>query len=277
MIASFPYRAPDSTQLLNFITKDILPMGVYAYPELFIVPGVSPFQVTVKTGWVLRNHDGMTIREEDVDNTVVVNAVADHYVGLESQYILSPEPAMELKAILVSDYVAYTQAQKDAFVIFAKVTPQSGGVITTSNIDVDNFITRPRGTLALQEDLQIMSQSVVRAVSTNAGLSALSSPVENEVAYVSNEKSLYIYSSGAWSVIDRPLAGSGTFAGSSSFRTITPSYLPTSYGVSITPTADSAGHLGNYWVNTFSDRFQVYNDGDWSGAGATFDWVIFSK
>ena len=135
----------------------------------------------------------MTIREEDVDNTVVVNAVADHYVGLESQYILSPEPAMELKAILVSDYVAYTQAQKDAFVIFAKVTPQSGGVITTSNIDVDNFITRPRGTLALQEDLQIMSQSVVRAVSTNAGLSALSSPVENEVAYVSNEKSLYSF------------------------------------------------------------------------------------
>lgn len=277
MIASFPYRAPDSTQLLNYITKDILPMGVYVYPEPFIVPGVSPFQVVINKGWVLRNHDGMTIREEDINHTVVVNAVADHYVGLESQYILSPEPAMELKAVLVSDYVAYTDAQKNAFVIFAKVTPQSGGTITTSNIDVENFLTRPRGALALNEDLQIMSQSVVRAVSTNAGLSALSSPVENEVAYVSNEKSLYLYSSSAWSAINRLQAGSSTFAGSASFRTVTPSYLPTSYGVSITPTENSSGRLGNYWVITYSDRFEVYNDGDWSGASATFDWVIFPK
>jgi len=277
MIASFPYRAPDSTQLLNYITKDILPMGVYVYPEPFIVPGVSPFQVVINKGWVLRNHDGMTIREEDINHTIVVNAVADHYVGLESQYILSPEPAMELKAVLVSDYVAYTDAQKNAFVIFAKVTPQSGGTITTGNIDVENFLTRPRGALALNEDLQIMSQSVVRAVSTNAGLSALSSPVENEVAYVSNEKSLYLYSSSAWSAINRLQAGSSTFAGSSSFRTVTPSYLPTSYGVSITPTADSTGRLGNYWVRTYSDRFEVYNDGDWSGESATFDWLIFPK
>ena len=277
MIASFPYRAPDSTQLLNYITKDILPMGVYVYPEPFIVPGVSPFQVVINKGWVLRNHDGMTIREEDINHTIVVNAVADHYVGLESQYILSPEPAMELKTVLVSDYVAYTDAQKNAFVIFAKVTPQSGGTITTGNIDVENFLTRPRGALALNEDLQIMSQSVVRAVSTNAGLSALSSPVENEVAYVSNEKNLYLYSSSAWSAINRLQAGSSTFAGSSSFRTVTPSYLPTSYGVSITPTADSTGRLGNYWVIKSSDRFEVYNDGDWSGDSATFDWVIFPK
>lgn len=277
MIASFPYRAPDSTQLLNFITKDILPMGVYVYPELFIVPGVSPFQVVINKNWVARNHDGMTIREEDTNHTIVLNAVADHYVGLESQYVLSPEPSMELKAILVSDYILYTQTQKNAFVIFGKVTPQTDGTITSGNIDVPNYITLPRGPLAIQEDLVSTSQSIVRVVSSNGGLSALDSPVENEVAYVNNERSLYIYTSGAWTPINRSLSGSSTFAGSSNLRTITPSYLPTSYGVSITPTSDSSGQLGNYWVLTFSDRFEVYNDGTWSGAGATFDWVIFPK
>lgn len=277
MLASLPYRAPDSTQLLNYITKDILPKGLYVYPDPFIVPGVSPFQVTINQGWVARNYDGMTIREEEVDHTLVLNAVADHYVGLESQYTLSTEPSMELKAILVTDYVSYTQAQKNAFVIFAKVTPQAGGTITTGNIDVDNFMDRPRGALALDEDLQVMSQSVVRVSATNAGLSALSEPTENEIAYVSNEDSLYIYQSSAWSAINRPPSGSSTFAGSASFRTVTPSYLPTSYGVSITPTEDSSGRLGNYWVKTYSDRFEVYNDGDWSGGSATFDWVVFQK
>lgn len=279
MIASLPYRAPDSTQLLNFITKDILPKGVYVFPNPFIVPGVSPFQVRVKLGWVARNYDGMTIREEDSDITVTIGTVADYYIVLESQYVLSPEPNMQVMAILVSAYEALTTTQQNALVIFGKVTPPAGGTITTSNIDVDNFIERPRGVLALDVDLQNQNESVVRAVSSNAGLASLSEPINNEVAYVSNEKSLYIYSTttSSWSAINKFFSGSSTFAGSASARTITFSagVLPTAYSVSITPTADSAGSLGSFWVVKSTNSFTVYNDGSWTGAGATFDYVVF--
>lgn len=279
MIASLPYRAPDSTQLLNFITKDILPKGVYVYPNPFIVPGVSPFQVKVKLGWVARNYDGMTIREEDSDITVTVGTVADYYIVLESQYVLSPEPNMEVKSILVSAYDALTTSQKQALVILGKVTPPAGGTITTSSINVDDFIELPRGTLALQVDLEDQNESIVRSVASNAGLASLSTPANNEVAYVSNEKSLYIYSTttSSWSAINRFFSGSSTFAGSDSARTITFSagVLPTSYSVSITPTADSAGSLGSFWVVKATNSFQVYNDGSWSGVGATFDYVVF--
>ena len=283
MIASFPYRAPDSTQLLNFIAKDILPKGVYVYPTnenmepLFIVPGSGNLQVTISKGWVVRNNDGMTIREEDVDHSISLRASVAQYVGLESQYVLSAEPALELKSVPVTEYDSYTQSQKNAFVIFAKVTPPSSGTITDGNISMD-YLELPRGPLALSADVENMKQSVVRTVGSNAALSTLTNPQTNEISYVSNEKSLYVYTNSSWSVIGRPLTGSSTFAGASSPRTVSVSNLPTpGYVVTITPTADSAGQLGNFWVKTYSTYFEVWNDGMWSGTGATFDWAVFSK
>ena len=284
MIASFPYRAPDSTQLLNFIAKDILPKGVYVYPTnenmepIFVVPGSGNYEVSISKGWVVRNHDGMTIREEDVDHPIILTGSVAQYVGLESQYVLSAEPSMELKSILVTEYNTYTQSQKDAFVIFAKVTPPAGGTILDGSISMD-YIELPRGPLALSADVENMKQSVVRTVTSNAALTTLTNPVTNEISYVSNEKSFYVYTNSSWSVVGRPLTGTSAFAGSAaSPKTITVSGLPTAgYVVTITPTADSSGQLGNFWVKTYSTYFEVWNDGIWGGAGATFDWAVLSK
>ncbi len=69
-----------------------------------------------------------------------------------------------------------------------------------------------------------------------------------------------------------PLRGSGSFAGTSGKRVNLPaSRADTSYTVSITPTANPGGQLGEVWVVKSTAYFTVYNSGTFTGA---FDYIV---
>lgn len=69
-----------------------------------------------------------------------------------------------------------------------------------------------------------------------------------------------------------PLRGSGSFAGTSGKRINLPaSRADTSYTVSITPTANPGGQLGEVWVVKSTAYFTVYNSGTFTGA---FDYIV---
>lgn len=68
-------------------------------------------------------------------------------------------------------------------------------------------------------------------------------------------------------------SGAGAFAGASG-TTITHNLGTTAYRVSITPTANPAGYLGEIWVVKTANTFTVYNSGSFRGA---FDYQVFSN
>jgi hypothetical protein len=72
--------------------------------------------------------------------------------------------------------------------------------------------------------------------------------------------------------IDPPESGASTTNGTTgrtvSFSTALPD---TDYHVSITPTADQDGSLGDYWYTKTVNNFVLYNDG---AAGIAFTYAV---
>lgn len=74
-------------------------------------------------------------------------------------------------------------------------------------------------------------------------------------------------------VNDRLRHGASTF-NSSTGVTITHNLGAATYKVSITPTSNPSGYLGEIWVAKSADSMVVYCSG--STTTTTFDWAIFS-
>lgn len=73
------------------------------------------------------------------------------------------------------------------------------------------------------------------------------------------------------------VSGAGTIRGSSTFNTtsgraITHDLGTTSFVITITPTANPNGTIGEVWVAKTTSTVTVYNSGSFTGA---FDYVIF--
>ena len=277
MLASMVFKSSDSTELLNSITKDVLPPGVYSFPgdpnisNDWIIPGTG-LQVIIRGPWVVRNIDGMTIRElSGYDHRINFPAQGEFYVGLFSKYLIASDPILELKYISVADYLNWIE--KSSFVIFARVII-TDSQITSSMIDL-TARTFPRGVFALIQDL-LSTGSILRTVLEVANLtSGLPDAQINEIVYVQSENAFYKYlGNGGWIRVDAPYNGISNF--SSTVGTLIPLaniLKDKPYTVFICPTENGGGNIGEWWVvkNALTNTFTVYNNGT---ATTQFNWQV---
>lgn len=282
MIAAFIYSSPDSTEILNSIAKDILPKGVYVTPDPIStwVEKVDDTHVRINPSWVVRNKDGMTIREETDSHTIALTDTAPWYVGLYSRYIVSQNPLLQLMSVTKDTYNSTSfDEQRPHFVIFAEITTNAETIDTS-------VMTIPEGSVfALLKDLDTTSGSSVVRIVTNTSSFPFDPQINSEtgaseVVYVTSENAFYIYNAltSTWVRVDDPLVGSTTFTPETGTTVVYPAavLLALQSGnqlyIQVTPSSPTDGHLGEYWIVKGPASFTVYNTG--YILGATFDWSI---
>ena len=273
MIASMTFMSPDSTEIINGITKDILPKGVYAFPETNWIVAGSDLQVVVNSPWVVRSADGMTIREDSVANVLTLPGIGTYYIGLDAQYLVASDPKLELRAILKTDYDAMPASSKAIFIKFALVVATGSSQLTVYTTERD----MPRGTLALSADmLNLGSSTVVRVINTTTDFPLDFRPFE--IVYVISENAFYIRYGNSWLNVDNQVCGSANFTPNSgalgyegTVINLPQSLHNRSYFVLVTPSSDSQGHIGEFWVERGANSFAVKVSGT---SSASFDWVI---
>ena len=285
MKASMVFESPDSTELMNGMVKDILPLGVYLDPGTSWIQKVDNSHVQINPGWVVRNRDGMTIREESAAQTVALSGSAPYYVGLYSRYVVAKDPILQLMAVSKSVYDSTSfDSQRPHFVIFASVG------VNANSIDY-SVKSQPVGSaFALVTDLNLaLGSSVIRFISDTSSFPNDPRYDEvtgaGEVVYVMAENAFYVYkwTSSSWVRVDDPYVGSSAFVPVTGVTIPYPSSAindrnsPTqenyskSFFVLITPTSSSNGHLGEYWVEKGATSFTVRHTGS---SNATFDWMV---
>lgn len=277
MQASMGYKSVDSTEYINKITQDVLPAGVYLFPgdeanNQWILPGTGK-QVIVKGPWVVRNSDGMTIRElAGIEHKVSVPDLGEYYVGLFSRYLIDSDPLLELKAVTTSEYNNW--AEKKHFVTFARLN------VTDSQISIQMIDlkarTIPNGIFALAEDL-VKTGSIVRSVVNVVGLKqTLEDPKVDEIVYVVQENALYRYmGNGNWIRIDCPSVGIANFNSILGTQiNLDPIFRNKPYVVNICPSEPGNGCIGEWWVEYSPNSFKVFNTGS---AKTAFCWHVLSR
>jgi hypothetical protein len=288
MKASMVFESPDSTELMNGMVKDILPLGVYLDPGTNWIQKVDNSNVQINPGWVVRNKDGMTIREDSAAQTVSLSGSAPYYVGLYSRYAVAKDPILQLMAVSKSTYDSTSfDAQRPHFVIFASVG------LYADSIDY-NVKSQPVGSVfALLTDLNLaLGSSVIRFISDTHSFP--NDPQYNEmtgageVVYVMSENAFYVYqwTSSSWIRVDDPCVGSANFVPAIGVEIAYPTSVITDRDspsqdnhtkvifIHVTPTSASGGHLGEYWVEKGATSFMVKHTGN---STASFDWMITVK
>jgi hypothetical protein len=244
---------------------------VYIYPgydyrhthdaiTTWIIPGAGPgLSVLINPGWVTRSKDGMTIRENTAQLTVTFPAFGNYYVGLYAEYLVARNPILELRAILVSDYNLWSNAEQNKFVTFCQVNIASTPV--SQQMIFFDVMERPRNVLAPQYDLDtIAGSSVVRIVVNTTSFPT--DPRPNEIVYVEAENAFYIYYLSAWKRVDNPMQGRAHFTTVGTIIALPDLALNRDYDVQVTPTSESNMHLGEYWVEKSLYDFVVHHSGN---------------
>jgi hypothetical protein len=269
------FKGADSTESMNNITKNVLPAGVYSFPgdptisNDWIIPGTG-LQINIQGPWVVRNADGMTIRE-DLTNRITFPSQGEYYVGLYSKYIVASDPILELKYISLSDYNVWSD--KASFVIFARVKI-TANQITSSMIDL-SLRTLPKGMFALASDLLSIG-SIVRTAISVANLQALQVTAKpNEIVYVQQENAFYKYNgNGAWIQVDAPYTGVSNFNsiagrqinlttpfGGRNVGLPSPGYIVNICPLEGVDENGVYGNIGDWWVTRNNQFFTVFNTG----------------
>jgi hypothetical protein len=285
------FRCADSTELMNFISQDILPMGVYTFPGFntsnlpnalaitndWVLPSISStgtgYQINIKGPWIVRSKDGMTIRETlNTDHRIDFPGPGNYHVGLLAKYLVSTDPILELRYITFSDWA--TWAEKDYFVTFADVViPNNATNVTAEMIDIEARL-RPRGTLFLTEDA-FTAGSVIREATDY--LNMPNDPIPHELVYVKSENAIYFNDTTSsivpnWIRVDNPLKGISTFLPPSGRIISIPQIARNrDYHVNITLIQDSAGNVGEIWIERRTTDFIVHNTGT---ANTQFMWNL---
>jgi hypothetical protein len=294
MQASFGFRTPQSTEGLNNITKDILPMGVYLAPTLAVGGSKT---VIVSPPWVVRSTDGMSVREDYSPLTVSFAADADglYYLGVRAVYIVGGPAQISVMRVSQSTYnTGWTTQQRTEFVILCEVNVV-GATLTIRQADRQ---TQPRGTFALQYDLlDSLSKSTISRVATWADLVASPSTPTNRLFYVTDKHTLAVYNGTTFDRVMPQAMGSSVFldAPASGPNTGVPIMLPADfpsnaiadYSVIIISTSNTSAHLGEVWVEKGMNGlvsnlsfFTVKCSGapnSLGGGTATFDYVVLPR
>lgn len=294
MQVAFGFRTPQSTELLNLTTRDILPAGVYLAPTIAVGGSKT---VVISPPWVVRSTDGMTVREDFAPQIVSFASDPDglYYVGVNALYILGGPAQVAVQRVSQATYnAAWTVRQKAAFVILCEVNVV-GNILTVRQTDRQ---TQPRGTFALSVDLtDAMSKSTISRVATWADLVASPTTPLNRLFYVADKHNLAIYNGMGFDRVNYQVSGSGVFldAPPAGPNTGVPVMLPagfpstavTDYAVIITSTADTGAHLGEVWVEKGMNGltanlnyFTVKCSGAPNALGgnpATFDYIAIPR
>lgn len=303
MKVSFGYDSDNSTESLNNMIRGILPKGVYYFPGSDVYPAINSWirsrqntaYIDILPGWVVRSNDGMTIREDSTTYSLVVDVAGLYYVGLVAEYRVAREPRLEIKAIARDVYDAWTQADKNSFIIFAEVSVARVDTTYTININIASR-TFPRGVLALYDDLiSGGSYSSLRVSDTfdelPVGVTTLQ---DNELAYIRAEGRLAIYLDGAaWVRIktraDYQLNGTGVFSSTAAVdggqvtinlptadgdAILQHAYDNNAYQIILTPIGDGS-RVGSWWIEKANASFIVKCTG--SPVDVSFDWTMILK